>query len=279
MERFFIRTLTIVFVAILLSVNASATDAPHSTANGCNDCHTFHRSPGPSLTNNADNANLCMSCHTSGGAATNRPFAVADQAGAANGGTSHRWDRSIAAGVAPLNLGAGNANNLYGLRTVSELTNADLITRLQGNNNVVTCSVCHDQHSQARAPWDINSPGAGANRHFQRIANDLNQMCEDCHYYRIQTHAAIEGPTAGANSFSHPVTQGLNANTKGYDRAAPLDANGAAQNGARFATGGAGDGNDTNNLVFDGSSPNKVRCLTCHRMHYTDSNSLSTDMP
>lgn len=266
-------------IMVLMCADVFATDAPHSTATGCADCHTLHLSPGPSLTNNASNANLCQSCHVNPGAAANRPLNDVMQSVPNISGTSHRWDTSIAAGVAPLNLAVGNANNIYGLRTVGELTNADLVTRLQNNNNVVTCSVCHDQHSQSKTPWDPNAPGSGAGRHFQRIANDLNQMCEDCHYYWVQTHSSIEGPTTGATMFSHPVTQQLNANAKGYDRAAPLDANGAAQSGARFATGGTGDGNDTNNLVFDGGTPNKVRCLTCHRMHYTDSNSLSPDVP
>ncbi len=275
MKSVFFAVLT---AGILLYASASATDAPHATAVGCADCHTFHRSPGPGLTNNASNANLCQSCHVNPGAAANKPLADTMQATPGVSGTSHRWDRSIAAGVAPLNLAAGNANNIYGLRTVGELTNVDMVTRLQNNNNVITCSVCHDQHSQARAPWDPNSPGSGAGRHFQRIANDLNQMCEDCHFYRVQTHSSVEGPTAGNTLFSHPVTQTLNANAKGYDRAAPLDANGVAQSGTRFATGGTGDGNDSNNMIFGGGA-NTVRCLTCHRIHYSDSNGLSVDVP
>ncbi len=271
--------LTISAIVVLLYTDAFAVDAPHATATGCADCHTLHLSPGPSLTNNASNANLCQSCHVDSGVAMNRPLSDVMQAVPRVSGISHRWDRSMAAGVAPLNLAVGDANNIYGLRTVGELANAALVTRLQGNNNVVTCSVCHDQHSQARAPWDPSAPGSGAGRHFQRINNDLNQMCEDCHFYRVQTHASVEGPTAGNTIFSHPVTQALNDNAKGYDRAAPLDVNGAAQSGVRFATGGTGDSNGSNNLVFDGGSPNKVRCLTCHRIHYTDSNSLSTDVP
>jgi hypothetical protein len=120
---------------------------------------------------------------------------------------------------------------------------------------------------------------------MQRMANDLNQMCEDCHNYRVQAHTRVEGgdgtyPANGTNVFSHPVAEKLNANAKGYDRTAPLDVNGAAQSGARFATNGAGESNATNNLVLDASSPdNMVRCLSCHRLHYTDSNSLTVHQP
>jgi predicted CXXCH cytochrome family protein len=119
-------------------------------------------------------------------------------------------------------------------------------------------------------------------RHFQRTAEDLNQPCEDCHYYRVQNHLRVEGEDAGyaadgVNVFSHPVGQALNANGKGYDRQAPLDGNGLPQSGARFAVGGEVPDNASNNLVTDGTGA--VRCLTCHRVHSVDSNGLSVDLP
>jgi hypothetical protein len=82
-------------------------------------------------------------------------------------------------------------------------------------------------------------------------------------------HAAVE--TWDGTPKSHPVGVALNANGRGYDRAAPLDGNGAAQ-------GGAGtDANPTNDLVFDAAG--NVQCLTCHGVHYVDSNTLSVDQP
>jgi len=253
---------------------ALAADSPHSDATGvtCNSCHTLHAAPGASLTNSASNANLCQSCHNQG---SGNAFPMEDAMQAVPGvsGTSHRWDAGMPASSSP--------SNAHGLRASADLSNAALKMYLNKYGNVVTCSVCHNHHRQAATPWDPNAPayvaGAGAGRHYQRIPNDLNQMCEDCHFYRVQTHAVVEGPGNGTAVFSHPVSQGLNANAKNYDNAAPLDANGVAQSGARFATGDAGDGNDTNNLVFD--SGNRVRCLTCHRMHYADSNSMSVDAP
>ena len=61
-----------------------------------------HHAAGPTLTTNAVIANLCMSCHTSGGSASGRAFASVDQAltwpgaGTNAAGTSHRWDSGAA---------------------------------------------------------------------------------------------------------------------------------------------------------------------------------------
>jgi len=49
----------------------------------------------------------------------------------------------------------------------------------------------------------------------------------------------------------------------GYDRAAPLDGD-----------GGVDDGNDSNDLVLDGVL---VQCLSCHGVHFVDSNTLTVD--
>lgn len=83
-----------------------ATDPPHKIAvantygslNYCSGCHKFHGATGGTLTTVTGNANLCQSCHVSGGLASAKPMPSSDQAipaglvGAAAGGTSHRWD-------------------------------------------------------------------------------------------------------------------------------------------------------------------------------------------
>jgi hypothetical protein len=70
---------------------------------------------------------------------------------------------------------------------------------------------------------------------------------------------------------SHPVGEGLNANGKGYDRAAPLDGDGSVQGV------GGGDGNHSNDFNFDAEG--LVQCMTCHGIHYADSNTLTEDGP
>jgi len=64
------------------------------------------------------------------------------------------------------------------------------------------CSTCHDQHSQEREPFDPSAPawggpGTGEGRHFQRVDNQFNQMCADCHAAR---------DVLSSNQGSHPVT-------------------------------------------------------------------------
>lgn len=66
----------------------------------------------------------------------------------------------------------------------------------------VTCSTCHNEHSQIAEPFDPMAPPyptpgpGGVGRHFQRSDDDINQICVDCHSTRNVT-ASSQG--------SHPV--------------------------------------------------------------------------
>jgi hypothetical protein len=108
---------------------------------------------------------------------------------------------------------------------------------------------------------------------FLRAPVANSAMCEDCHRDRVQSAACVEGSAGesdgkgiscapdGSRLFSHPVGVALG---KPYDHPAPLDADGSS-----------GDANATNDLVL--GSAGQVRCLTCHRVHNVDSNSLTVD--
>lgn len=111
---------------------------------------------------------------------------------------------------------------------------------------------------------------------FLRADNTSGAMCLQCHAERNQSHFDQEGGTpgygwgVGARPHSHPVGQALNANLRGYDRATPLDANGAVQGTAGVDT------NATNDLVLTGAA-RQVTCISCHAPHSADSNSLTAD--
>ncbi len=305
----------------LLSVSAGlrASDPPHAGGAGnvqCVSCHKLHGAPGGTLTTVAGNSNLCLSCHMSGGLATNKALAVADQAvptglvGATAGGTSHRWDsgaqgriikgtpntstgtitpsgaytgayaatieiRISTAGAtgaakydwrqtvngtttygaaitavtttsAPAALGTTGVsvsfsttgtfvlNNIFLLYVRPDLVNptsAAMAPRLESGR--MMCSTCHDQHSQALAPFDPASSqtytaGTTNNRHFQRVQNDTGALCGDCHAAR----------NVGKGGTSHPVNLPV--------------------------AGAANTKTPTNvPLTFAGN----VHCLSCHDVH------------
>lgn len=105
----------------------------------------------------------------------------------------------------------------------------------------VVCSVCHDQHSQENEPFDpaapvFAGPGTGAGRHFQRKANDANQMCFVCHSPRD-----VQASSGG----SHPVR----------------------------VTIPGGDFQTPANLPLD--ADNKVVCMTCHSVHFATSGGVN----
>jgi len=94
------------------------------------------------------------------------------------------------------------------------------------------------------------------------------KFCRDCHDSWVMATAEIRSGD-GVTSKSHPVGVTIPATTAYYG-GTPRDGNGAAQ-------GGAGDGNPTNDLRRDLSG--FVQCMSCHGVHYTDSNTLSVDGP
>jgi predicted CXXCH cytochrome family protein len=109
--------------------------------------------------------------------------------------------------------------------------------------------------------------------------NAVDKFCRDCHRSWVMTHDSdlIGGGGVQAwdgNFKSHPVGVGLNANARDYDRTQPLDGNGLAQSAGASPDV---DGNATNDLKFDGSG--NVQCLSCHGVHYADSNTLTVDEP
>jgi len=102
-----------------------------------------------------------------------------------------------------------------------------------------------------------------------------DRFCRDCHQAWVMTHDSDLVAGGGVRNYdgnlkSHPVGVGLDANTQGYDRVAPLDGHGVAQD-----TGD--DGNPTNDLRLDQFG--NVQCLTCHGVHYADSNTQTVDGP
>jgi predicted CXXCH cytochrome family protein len=96
--------------------------------------------------------------------------------------------------------------------------------------------------------------------------------CRDCHRSWVMTHTDVQ--TWDDTFKSHPVGVTLDANGQGYDRTTPLDGNGLPQNGGASTDV---DGNPTNDLTVDAFG--FVQCLSCHGVHYVDSNTLTVDGP
>jgi len=141
-------------------------------------------------------------------------------------------------GTASTSFQLNDAWNLYVRNDLRAPTNAAMLART--TNNLIICSTCHDEHSQTNAPFDPNAPvtAGAAGRHFQRINNDTEQMCQQCHLNRDVTNAV-----AG----SHPVGIVLTNYTNNISY--------------QFTT----------NLPLE-KLTGKVRCETCHKVHFAAAN-------
>lgn len=238
MKRSIAVTLAYVLYALIASFSAHAADAPHDAASGftCATCHIAHIALGSTGYNN-----ICMNCHRPGDPAAGiNPFTVADAADPfkthSTAGisklqqTSHRWD-------GPDTVPAAGAQ----APIQAPMTTAGLRGR---SGNALACVRCHSPH--------YNTYGK-----FQRIQNDQDQLCLDCHRSRnVQSH--LQG--------SHPVNINYDASatTKpGSFNSPPANANPA---------------NPTSDLNAQLTATNRtVLCSTCHGVHYTDSRSSTVD--
>ncbi len=229
----------LVVFALFATSGVYAADPPHNDpASGftCSTCHITHIALGSTGYNN-----ICMSCHRPGNPVAGiNPFTVADAADPfrthSTAGipkllqTSHRWD-------GPDTVPAAGA--LPPIQAPMTTT-----TLRQRSANGLACVRCHTPH--------YNIYGK-----FQRIANDSDQLCLDCHRSRnVTSH----------KQGSHPV--GIN-----YDASAA--AKPGLLNTPPVNANPANPSSDLNARLT--ASGRTILCSTCHGIHFTDSRSSTVD--
>jgi predicted CXXCH cytochrome family protein len=117
---------------LVLAASTVRADPPHwessSIVIDCSTCHVTHAAPGGALTTSSGNVNLCQSCHSPSGLASDLPMNDADKAVPGVSGISHGYD------VPTVNadLSTQDPEHLQMQRRV-----------MDGN---LVCSTCHDQH-------------------------------------------------------------------------------------------------------------------------------------
>lgn len=230
-------------------------DPPH-WGNGihCGSCHVAHQSQGVQLTNEAGNANLCMSCHNPAGLASGKPFSDADRAVPGVSGTSHAWDVPA-------------SNSTYGADLPD---NPEMQLRIY--NGQIVCSTCHNQHKQTYSP-------------FLRASNDQNQMCKDCHAVRNvgsyrdspdnRGSHPVGIPYPGSDPRFFPTPQNPALPLVGPDRVECTTCHAVHYANSGGANGGTGDGyilraaNDDNLCKSCHTYPDHqgMSCLSCHDVH------------
>ena len=148
--------------ASLLGWPVYAVDPPHTDGpDWCANCHTPHTAVGDPLTIIYGNANLCQSCHQSGGTASGKALANGEQAlpwpglpnGMSSSGSSHRWDSGL----------AGHVSFSGGALTKSTgwIWSSGVYTGAYAKTYTVTI-VAPGSVGTALFNWSATSPGGGA---------------------------------------------------------------------------------------------------------------------
>lgn len=91
-------------------------------------------------------------------------------------------------------------------KDIPDVTTGDTYAIPGSSYGKASCSTCHNQHNQGKKSFDPLSPttytsGTTEDRHLQRIDNNTNQMCLDCHSARIISSVR----TYTGSKLSHPV--------------------------------------------------------------------------
>ncbi len=143
---------------VCLTNRVLALDPPHNDANACDNCHILHNAQDLNLAVLSGNANLCQSCHQSGGPATAKALPASDQAvtwpglpaGTNATGSSHRWDSSVSGRV--VSLGGTSTGTILagGLYTGVYPKTYTLTIATAGNAGAATFN------------WTATSPGGGS---------------------------------------------------------------------------------------------------------------------
>lgn len=118
----------------------------------CLDCHTPHSGDGDTLTVIDGNSNLCISCHSATGIASEKPFADADQAIPGTSGTSHRFDSGPSGWVKPATPNTGTGTVTSGGTFTGRIERTYTLT-ITTAGNVGT----------ARFGWTDTASGSGTN--------------------------------------------------------------------------------------------------------------------
>lgn len=213
----------------------------------------------------------------------------------------------------PTSFVSGDIWRVYVRPEIRIPTNAAMAARI--DNGKIMCSTCHDQHSQANQPSDPLSPTYGGSgtgticiggvndglacalndgthcpggeckgRHFQRIDNDTNQMCEDCHAARVGVGLHLTQSTLPMKCmdchFVHDVsgTSGSDDGSLTREENTCYDCHDGSVSGVPNVfpqfnsatnyeiTGGINSRHDVSDAdqTFSG---NVVECATCHNPH------------
>lgn len=285
-KKIFVTVAWFSFIFPMLTYPVYAADWPHRTTGNawwCTQCHVVHNTTNGQFTTQKGNPNVCQSCHTSGGPATDKPMLNVHLAVPGTQGVSHRWDSGPGGYITP-NTSNGSTGTVYsGVNFTwntlfNEATNLEnlRLTVFQGSvPRTFTISITSD--------GDVG--GAGFSCTYQDEGSSTQPSCGSgtvqstyvpSDGYSFLKIAFVNGSTSPSfktgDSWSikirpqinYPSTHTELATRMFREEAAPQDLN---------------DVDVSTAYVLPGSTYGKAACSTCHNQHNQSKNPFDPFSP
>lgn len=227
----------VVALVLLLATSALAALDPPHNY-ACSYCHNTYGTYGVTTVNN-----VCLQCHNpSNPAVSNRAFVASDMANPFGSTAMQVFSSNVIRTQSSHNWSSSDTNPAAGASTpISSVLNVTS----DGYMGQVSCNRCHGVHL-------LSSTLPPSQQPYLRLPVDQDQLCLDCHRSRNHSDASYG---------SHPVNMTYTSATRGKSseyNALPLT-------------------NATNPTADLQLKSGKVLCMTCHNVHYADSNGSTFD--
>jgi predicted CXXCH cytochrome family protein len=306
-------TATAILMIAVVSV-VMASEAPHwigavETTDCTNPCHTGHHAAGEQLTFSATNVNLCQSCHAS----NNLPIDSAHQAQPGVSGTTHAFGVSTSNATygaqPPLNqpmslrtpdnqVVCSTCHNQHSAKPTNHgtprISDAQKVFAAGGTGSMTSGGT----FTGPDGVWYLVEVSSLSPRQLLYTINNGKDWLGPVAFNYDEAASLGDGVEVTVTSgvavterwefyatypfLRVPLDTGDNSSTEKFcrdchrswvmDHTVPLDGDGQP------LTGGAdADGNRSNDLRLDSSG--NVQCISCHGVHYADSNTESVDGP
>lgn len=275
-KRLAIMIMILLGIAVIGAPHAYAVDPPHNDTVApdtwwCTNCHTLY-GVGTALKTPKGNSARCLTCHTTTGMASNKPFTEADEAAPGTSGIYHRWDSGPGGYITSSTPGGSTGYILSGI--VYTWNSGDTVTnnlkniffngsvprryeiKITVEGNIGTAQFqwrSSDDGGTTWTAWSANQTTATSfafadgNNLKVSFVNGLSPSFKLNDTWTVKVRPQINYPTTYIDNYAN-LPRKMFQDTNASNDLPDID--------------------PTASYTFPGSSYAKASCSTCHNQHY-----------